>query len=67
MDRKNEEVKGIQAHFHKIVALVSFITYWIIHPLYVVKKLLEDGVITKGRTYNILAERVVEIKASWGE
>ncbi len=50
--------EGSTGEFHNVL---------IIHPLYVVKKLLEDGVITKGRTYNILAERVVEIKASWGE
>ena len=50
--------EGSTSEFHNVL---------IIHPLYVVKKLLEDGVITKGRTYNILAERVVEIKASWGE
>lgn len=49
---------GSTGEFHNVL---------IIHPLYAVKKLLNNGVITKGRTFNILAERVVEIKASWGE
>lgn len=49
--------EGSTGEFHNVL---------IVHPLVAVKKLLEDGVITKGRTYNILAERTVEIKASWG-
>ncbi|EPG8604504.1 hypothetical protein ACYB68_27535 [Klebsiella pneumoniae] len=50
--------EGSTGEFHNVL---------IVHPLVAVKKLLEDGIITKGRTYNILVERTVEIKASWGE
>lgn len=48
--------EGSSGEFHNVL---------IVHPLIVVKKLLGEGKITKGKTYNIFAERVIEVKSSW--
>ena len=48
--------EGSTGEFHYVL---------IVHPLVAVKKLLDEGIITKGKTYNILSERVIEVGASW--
>lgn len=48
--------EGSSGEFHNVL---------IVHPLFAVKKLIDDGVIPRGKTYNMLAERVIEVKASW--
>lgn len=48
--------EGSSGEFHNVL---------IVHPLVAVKKLLDEGKITKGRAYNTFAERVIEVKASW--
>lgn len=49
--------EGSTGEFHNVL---------IIHPLYVVKKLLEDGVITKGRTYNIWRNELLRLRPHGG-
>ena len=48
--------EGSTGEFHYVL---------IVHPLVAVKKLLDEGIIPKGKTYNILSERVIEVGASW--
>ena len=48
--------EGSTGEFHYVL---------IVHPLVAVKKLLDEGKITKGKTYNTFAERVIEVKSSW--
>ena len=48
--------EGSTGEFHYVL---------IVHPLVAVKKLLDEGIIPKGKTYNILSERVLEVGASW--
>uniref|UniRef100_UPI001F541FE2 hypothetical protein n=1 Tax=Escherichia sp. MOD1-EC5110 TaxID=2093863 RepID=UPI001F541FE2 len=48
--------EGTSGEFHYVL---------IVHPLDAVKKLLDEGKITKGKTYNTFSERVGEVKSSW--
>ncbi len=50
--------EGSSGEFHNVL---------IIHPLVVIKRLVEEGLISKGKAYNILVERVIEVGASWGD
>ncbi|GKX40942.1 hypothetical protein SOASR014_46810 [Pectobacterium carotovorum subsp. carotovorum] len=48
--------EGSSGEFHNVL---------IVHPLVAIKKLMEVGGLSKGKAYNILAERVIEVGASW--
>ncbi|ELC2553260.1 TPA: hypothetical protein QIR34_004995 [Escherichia coli] len=48
--------EGSTGEFHYVL---------IVHPLVAVKKLLDEGKITKGKTYNTFAKRVIDVKSSW--
>lgn len=48
--------EGSSGEFHNVL---------IVHPLVAIKKLREAGDLSKGKAYNILVERVIEVGASW--